>query len=85
MKYLLLALLLSGCSTVIYEDGRPIARIQSDARNVTLLTRKTYFHADTLDHSTPTRAAGSVIGTATAGAAAILMAAPALTAIPVKP
>jgi hypothetical protein len=54
-----------GCAeTRIYErerDGQThlIARIQGDAYNITVRTRRTYFHADTLNHSTPTLAGGT--------------------------
>jgi hypothetical protein len=55
----LACLLFTGCAhTTIYEDGKPIMKTQADATNITLRTSRTYFHADKLDHSTPTLAQG---------------------------
>lgn len=72
-----IALAFAGCaSTAVYENGKPVLRIQADALNVTLATLGgTKFHADKITHSVPTRAIGANIGTATAGATAILGAA----------
>ncbi len=61
---LCLTMLICGCAeTRIYERGRDgqthlVARIQGDAVNVTIKTTRTYFHADTLTHSTATLAGG---------------------------
>jgi hypothetical protein len=85
MKLIVMALLclsLIGCAeTQIYEKGRDgqthlIARIQGDAWNVTVKTRRTYFHADSLVHSTATVAGGKasarVIGASTGIATTIV-------------
>lgn len=63
MRFILVAvgaILLSGCATRIYEDNHLIASIEGDATNVTIRTSKTYFHADTLNHSQPIEAGGKV-------------------------
>lgn len=80
LRNLLILLLLSSCAeTRIYEKGKLIAAIQGDAWNVTVKTRSTYFHADTLNHSEPTRAAGTTVSSsigsvaAAAGTAALLL------------
>lgn len=61
----LLALLFVGCTTVIKDPktGKTIMILPANATNVTLTTSNLHFHADYLDHSTPTRAAGSLVGT----------------------
>ena len=52
-------LLLAGCAqTTVYRDGRPLFRSQANAAGITFRDGSTYFHADTLDHSTPTAAGG---------------------------
>jgi hypothetical protein len=68
----LLVLALSGCaSTTIYENGKPVLRTQADVQNLTFVTSNgTKFHADSLNHSLPTRAGGSVVGTTGAAIAA---------------
>jgi hypothetical protein len=57
-------------------NGKIIARIQGDAWNVTVKTRRTYFHADSLVHSTATVAGGKasarVIGASTGIATTIV-------------
>lgn len=64
-----------GCaSTTIYRSGKPILRIQGDATNLTYRNGGIYFHADKLNHSEPTRAGGSVIGTAGTAATGIVTA-----------
>ncbi len=57
----LAAWLLSGCAVTEIRDpqtGRVIARIQADASNVDFKSPNVSFHADSLDHSTPTLAQG---------------------------
>lgn len=56
---LLAALLLSGCAhTTVFVDGRKVFATQADSENVTYRNGSTYFHADRLNHSTPTLAQG---------------------------
>jgi hypothetical protein len=65
---LLLCFLLSSCQTVVYgPDGRPQFRTYGDVAGLTFTGPGTTLHADTLNHSTPTRAGGSVVGTAFTG------------------
>ena len=60
LRAILIALLLCGCETDIFEHGQLVARIQGDCTNVTIRTSSGgYFHADTLNHSIPTTAAMS--------------------------
>jgi hypothetical protein len=56
----------SGCAeTRLYEKDkqtgqlRLVCCIQSDATNVTVKTKQTYFHADILNNSNPTTAGGT--------------------------
>ena len=62
MKFLPLILLLSGCaSTTLYREGKPIACFQGDMTKVRFTFDKdgTFtWSADSVDHSTPTIAAG---------------------------
>jgi len=72
----LLALLLCGCQTVLYgPDGKPLARIQSDATNLAYARTAdgaVSFTADRLSNSTATNAAGRIVNTvAVMGTAAI--------------
>ena len=78
---LLIALLFCSCAeTRIYEDGRLVCVVRSDATNVTLRTYKGgYFHADTLNQSEPIKAYGGEVasivgslGTAAAAAATVV-------------
>lgn len=60
---LLCGLALTSCSTTVFgPDGKPQFRTYANARNLTFTGPGTSLHADTLNHSTPTRAAGSVLG-----------------------
>lgn len=71
-RLLALCLLMTSCSTTIYgPDGKPKMRTFADASNVSYKDKECEFHADTLNHSAPTRATGSVIGTTMTGAAAL--------------
>lgn len=66
---------LTGCaSTTVYKDGEPVFFTQSNARVVDFRNGDVSLHIEGLNHSTPTRAGGSVIGTATAGALPIITA-----------
>lgn len=81
MKWIFLAVLLSGCAeTRIYENGRLIASMQGDYTNVTLKTDHTYFHADIIDHSKATAAtytgATALVGGIGAGVATGILAIP---------
>lgn len=63
VKLLLLSFLMVGCAnTKIYQtyQGQTylVAEIQGDATNVTVSTRRVYFHADKLLHSPATLAVG---------------------------
>ena len=62
MKFLSLFLLLASCaSTTFYHEGKPVARFQGDMTKVKFAFAKdgTFtWSADTVDHSTPTIAAG---------------------------
>lgn len=66
LLFLILACLTTGCAqtVVYYPSGQKAVSIQADASNVTFKGQGVYFHADTLNHSEPTRAAYSGIGTA---------------------
>ena len=53
-------LLLAGCaSTTVYEDGKPVMKTTADASNIKINTGRTSLSADTLNHSTPTKAQGT--------------------------
>lgn len=67
MKYLILplALVLSSCAhTIVRKNGRVILDTQANARLLVFKQGDTYLYIDGLNHSTPTRAGGSVVGTA---------------------
>ncbi len=76
---LLLAGLLTSCSTTIYEGGQKVVRIQSDARGISYKRTPdgaVTLTADILSNSTPVLAVGkaltpvvTVLGTAVAAAA----------------
>lgn len=69
MKWLLLAfLILPACSTTVYRNGNPILRTYANADIVEFHQGDTSLRMVKMNHSTPTRAAGSVVGTALAGA-----------------
>jgi len=76
MKFLPLILLLTSCaSTTFYHEGKPLARFQGDMQKVkfTFDEKGTLtWRADTVDHSTPTIAAGKTsAGNLAASGAAI--------------
>jgi hypothetical protein len=72
----LAVLLLTGCSTTVYGPaGQPQFRTYANAKNLTFTGPGTSLHADDLNHSTPTRAAGSLVGTAASGVTGIITAA----------
>lgn len=60
MKVLVLLFLpFFGCAhTTVYVGGKKVFTTQADAENVTFRQGSTYFHADKLNHSTPTLAQG---------------------------
>lgn len=69
---------LAGCAstTVRNASGQTILHTQADAQDLEFHQGDTSLHVVRLDHSTPTRAGGSVIGTtgtAVAGAAAAVL------------
>jgi hypothetical protein len=69
--------MLAGCaSTTVYRDGKPILKTQADAKSLAFSQGDTSLKVVGLNHSTPTRAGGSVIGTtgtAVAGAATAVL------------
>lgn len=72
---LALCLLLTGCSTVVYSPtGHPQFRTFANAKNLTFRGPGTYLHADDLNHSVPTRAAGAVVGNAATGLGGLITA-----------
>ncbi len=68
MKYLLAALLafaLTACaSTTVYRNGKRVLNTQANASLLVFHQGDTDLRIEGLNHSTPTRAGGSVIGTA---------------------
>jgi hypothetical protein len=67
----LLAMLMIGCSTTVYKNGKPALRTYGDARNIQFKDGTTSFSADVLNHSKPTQTAFDGVGkTITAGGAA---------------
>ncbi len=72
MKAALLALMLCGCaSTSVYRDGKRILFTQANATHLEFRQGDTSLVIDGMDHSTPTRAGGSVAGTIGASLAAM--------------
>ena len=75
MKTILIAItaacMVSCAQTVIYRDGKPIARFQGDMKGVRYRDGDTEFSADAVDHSTATTAqkAGAQSIVTAAGAA----------------
>lgn len=76
MKLILLSLLFCSCaSTSVYENGKPVLKTQMNARRVVYRSPAgSYLEVEEMDHSTPTRAGGSVIGTAGSAAIGIIAA-----------
>lgn len=75
---ILLAGLLTGCAYTELRDpntGKRVFKTQADAKNVTYRNGSTYFHAEELNHSTPTlaqgKAASDKIGAAASAATAL--------------
>lgn len=66
MKKLLIAFLFTGCaSTSIYENGRKVFTTQANANELSYVSAQgSTLKVSGLNHSTPTRAGGSAIGTA---------------------
>lgn len=70
---ILLSLAMCSCSTTVSEGGKPVLKTYANMTGVEFRTPAgTYLKADRIDHSTPTRAAGSVVGTAATGISGIL-------------
>lgn len=64
---------LSGCAqTAAYKDGRCIFRSQANAKLITFRNADIELRVEDLDHSTPTRAGGSVVGTTGAAVMAVV-------------
>lgn len=72
MKYLICLLLCSCASTKVYRNGLLVLNTQADASNFEFIQGDTQLRATRLNHSGPTRAGGSVLGTGLAGAAPIV-------------
>lgn len=61
---LILCLFGAGCAqTVVYRNCKPILKTQANAKSLVFRQGDTYLRIDGLNHSTPTRAGGSVAGT----------------------
>lgn len=79
IKALMAVLLLAGCATKLRDPqtGKVVFETYADARNVkySQTSGSTVFECETLIHSTPTRAAGSVLGTGLTGGTALMRAA----------
>lgn len=75
MKTLLLlgiSIGLAGCAqTTVFRNGQPILKTQANAKLLVFQRGDTYLRIEGLNHSTPTRAGGSVIGTGLSGVAGI--------------
>jgi len=70
MKFIFVCLLFTGCAFTEVSDpktGKRVFYTQADATNITYTGPGYSFHADRLNHSTPTRAGGSVAGTISSG------------------
>lgn len=79
MKHLrlLALLLLTSCSTTLYSNsGKPLMRSYADTQRLHYANTQQgiTFDMDAVSHSRPTRAAGSVVGTASSGLASIIAA-----------
>lgn len=77
MKYalLILCLLIVGCAqTTVYRNGQPILKTQANAKLLVFRQGDTFLRIEGLNHSTPTRAGGSVLGTGLSGAAGVATA-----------
>jgi hypothetical protein len=60
----LIAILFSGCaSTSVFKNGQKILFTQANANSLEFRQGDTFLKIEGLNHSTPTRAGGSVIGT----------------------
>lgn len=76
MRYLcLLSVFFVGCAqTSVYRNGQCVFRTQANASLIVFHQADTDLRIEGLNHSTPTRAGGSVIGTASAGATSLATA-----------
>ncbi len=64
--------LFTGCATRVYENGHLVLETYGDATGMQFSTGRTSLTVSRLNHSVPTRAAGSVVGTGLAGALPIV-------------
>lgn len=71
---ILLGLALVGCETKVYKDGNLILKTQANAKSLVFRQGDTYLKIDGMNHSTPTRAGGSVLGTGLSGATGVATA-----------
>lgn len=73
MKYLLLLPFLVSCAhSDFYHDGRKVASLQANFSSLEIDDGTFHLRATGINHSTPTRAGGSVLGTGLAGAVPIV-------------
>lgn len=69
------AMLLTSCAqTQVYRNGQCVFKTQANASLVVFHQADTDLRIEGMNHSTPTRAGGSVIGTAATGATGIATA-----------
>lgn len=59
MKPILLCLLLSGCTTTVFRDGKPLLRTSANASRIVIDGQRVLI--DNLNHSEPTRAATGLV------------------------
>jgi hypothetical protein len=79
----ILCLSLSSCSTTVRgPDGKVQFRTYANAKNITFTGPGTSFHADVLNHSLPTAAAGKAFNGAIGGVGQIITAGGAGMLIP---
>jgi hypothetical protein len=63
---------LNSCSTTLYHpNGKPKFRTYGDSASIAYQDKTTKLQVTDLNHSAPTRATGSVVGTTMTGAAAM--------------
>lgn len=75
MKRLLLCFFLTGCAqTQVFRNGKCVFKTQANASLVVFHQADTDLRIEGMNHSIPTRAGGSVVGTAATGAASIATA-----------
>lgn len=79
LEYIIGALIITGCltgcaDTRVYRDGKLALKTQANANLITFHQGDTDLRIEKMNHSTPTRAGGSVIGTAATGVTSIATA-----------